>query len=102
MRVLACAFLALGLLGLSACDKAREGFSEGFDSAFRTSFRESFVGSCVKSAGEHGNKSQEELKKLCTCAADGLMKDTPVADLQDLEKIRTRTSPIIQQCLKQP
>ncbi len=30
------------------------------------------------------------------------MKDTPVADLQDLEKIRTRTGPIIQQCLKQP
>ncbi|WP_432725481.1 hypothetical protein [Variovorax sp. W6] len=101
MRVLPCVFLALGLLGLTACDKAKEGFSEGFDAAFKTSFRESFIGSCVKSAGERGSRSEEDLKKLCTCAADGVMKDTSVADLQDVEKIRARSGPIIQQCLKQ-
>lgn len=102
MRVLPCVFLALGLLGLSGCDKVKEGFSEGFDTAFRASFRESFIGSCVKSAGERGNKSEEERKKLCTCAADSVMKDTSVADLQDQEKVGARIGPIIQQCLKQP
>ncbi|WP_295986046.1 hypothetical protein [uncultured Variovorax sp.] len=99
MRVLPCVFLALGLLGLSACDKAKEGFSEGFDSAFKTSFRESFIASCVHSAGER--RSEEDRKKLCTCAADGVMKDASVADLQDAEKIRSRSGPIVQQCLKQ-
>ena len=101
MRALPCVFLALCLLSLSACDKAKEGFSEGFDAAFRTSFRESFISSCVKSAGERGSRSEEDRRKLCTCAADGVMKDTPLADLQDVEKIRSRSGPIIQQCLKQ-
>ncbi|SDY59490.1 hypothetical protein SAMN05518854_10230 [Variovorax sp. YR266] len=98
MRTLLCVFLALSL---SACDKATEGFSQGFDSAFKTNFRTSFIDSCVKSAGSRGNKSQEKLTKLCTCAADGVMKDATVSDLQDVDKIRSKSGPIIEQCVKE-
>lgn len=98
MRMLLCVLLALTL---SACDKATEGFSQGFDSSFKVSFRKSFIESCVKSAGSRGNKSPEQLDKLCTCAADGVMKNATVAELQDTEKIKGKAGPIIQQCVKE-
>ena len=94
MRALACVCL---VLSLSACDK----FNEGFDSAFKVGFKKSFVEACVKSARTNANQSAEQLDKLCTCAADGLMKDTSVSDLQDMDKVSSRSGPIIQQCVKQ-
>ena len=101
MRMLPCVFLALMALSLSACDKAKDGFSQGFDSAFKENFHKSFIESCVKSAGARGNKSPEQVTKLCTCAADGVMKDATVAELQDTDKIKARSGPIIERCVKE-
>ncbi|HEX7866351.1 MAG TPA: hypothetical protein VF555_15455 [Variovorax sp.] len=101
MRALLISLGVLAALGLSACDKASEGFSKGYDSAFKASFRQSFVESCVKSAGSGGKRSPEELTKLCTCAADGVMKDATLSELQDMDKIRSKSGPIIERCVKE-
>ena len=98
MRILLCLCLALTL---SACDKAAERFSEGFDSAFKVNFRKSFIESCSKSARSRPDQSPEELVKLCTCAADGIMKNATVAELQDTDKIRRKSGPVIDRCVKE-
>lgn len=94
MRVLFCVFL---VLSLSACER----FNKEFDSGFKTGFKKSFVEACVKSAGARSDQPAEQLDKLCTCAADGVMKDASVADLQDMDKVSSRSGPIVQQCLKE-
>lgn len=101
MRALLFSLNVFAALGLSACDKATEGISQGYDSAFKASFRRSFVESCVKSAGSGGKKSPEELTKLCSCAADGVMKGATVSELQDMDKIRSKSGPIIERCVKE-
>jgi len=44
---------------------------------------------------------EEELARLCTCAADGIMKNATVAELQDADKIRRKSGPVIDRCVKE-